>query len=103
PGNTPTGLLPTGLARGTTSAAGKSTTDSPGTEVTTTPRPPTQNGRADAPHLSVIPAGLKESAPGGQRGHRAGSQPRGAATGPGSGSSARWWSSSTGSWSACRG
>ncbi|MGH3123662.1 MAG: hypothetical protein ACRDND_21955, partial [Streptosporangiaceae bacterium] len=68
PGNTPTGLLPTGLARGTTSATGKSTTDSPGTEVTTTPRPPTHNGRAAAPHLSVIPAGLEESAPGGQRG-----------------------------------
>ena len=42
PGNPPTGLLPTGLARGTPPAAGRSNPgapDSPGTEVSTDTRP----------------------------------------------------------------
>jgi hypothetical protein len=70
PGNIPTGLLPTGLARGTTPAA-RSATDATGPEAArTAPGPGGQNGTATAPHLSVVPAGLAESVPGG-RGHRA--------------------------------
>ena len=74
PGNTPTGLLPTGLARGTP-AAGGSATDAPGPEAArTAPGPGGQNAAAAAPHLSVVPAGLAESAPG-ARGAAPGAQP----------------------------
>jgi sulfonate transport system permease protein len=74
PGNTPTGLLPTGLARGTP-AAGGSATDAPGPEAArTAPGPGGQNGAAAAPHLSVVPAGRAESAPG-ARGTAPGAQP----------------------------
>jgi len=73
PGNTPTGLLPTGLARGTP-AAGGNATDAPGPEAArTAPGPGGQNGTATAPHLSVVPAGLAESAPG-TRGTASGAQ-----------------------------
>jgi sulfonate transport system permease protein len=55
PGNTPTGLVPTGLARGTTPAPGGSNSEAPGTEVSTTPGAAGRNGRASAPHLSGAP------------------------------------------------
>jgi hypothetical protein len=61
PGNTPTGLLPTGLARGTTPARARSTTDEAGTEVSIAPGP---GGVTAAPHLSVVPDGLGASVPG---------------------------------------
>jgi sulfonate transport system permease protein len=70
PGNTPTGLLPTGLARGTTPAPGGSNREASGTEVSTSPGPAGQNGQASAPqlsstpHQSVAPPGRAESAPG---------------------------------------
>jgi hypothetical protein len=64
PGNTPTGLLPTGLARGTTPATARSSTDEAGTEVSTAPGPGGQDGVTAAPHLSVVPAGLGASLPG---------------------------------------
>ncbi len=64
PGNPPTGLLPTGLDRGTP-APGGNATDAPGPEAArTAPGPGGQNGTATAPHLSVVPAGLAESVPG---------------------------------------
>ena len=64
PGNTPTGLLPTGLARGSTPARARSTTDEAGTEVSTAPGPGGPDGVTAAPHLSVVPAGLGASVPG---------------------------------------
>jgi len=70
PGNPPTGLLPTGLARGTTPAAGQPTTDDPGPEGLTAPGPDGHSGPPAAPHLSVVPAGLGESVPGGTRSAR---------------------------------
>ena len=74
PGNPPTGLLPTGLARGTP-AAGGSAPDAPGPEAArTAPGPGGQNAAAAAPHLSVAPAGLADSAPG-ARGAAPGAQP----------------------------
>jgi sulfonate transport system permease protein len=65
PANTPTGLLPTGLARGTAPATGQSGGNPPGTEVATAPRPATPDGRAA---LSVIPAGLERASPDDARG-----------------------------------
>jgi sulfonate transport system permease protein len=70
PGNTPTGLVPTGLARGTTPAPGGSNSEAPGTGVSTAPGAAGQNGQASAPHLSgaqhqsVAPPGRVESARG---------------------------------------
>jgi sulfonate transport system permease protein len=55
PGNTPTGLIPTGLAPGTTRTPGGSNGEAPGTEVSTTPGAAGQNGRASAPYLSSAP------------------------------------------------
>jgi sulfonate transport system permease protein len=79
PGNTPIGLLPTGLARGTTPAPGGSNSEAPETEVSTPPSTPPgatgQNGRASAPplssasdlssapHQSMVPPGRTESVP----------------------------------------
>ena len=70
PGNTPTGLLPTGLGRGTTPAPGGSNSEAPGTEVSTTPGAAGQNGQASPPHLngaprqSAVPPGPAETVPG---------------------------------------
>ena len=70
PGNTPTGLLPTGRGRGTTPAPGGSNSEAPGTEVSTTPGAAGQNGQASPPHLngaprqSVVPPGPAETVPG---------------------------------------
>jgi len=83
PGNPPTGLLPTGLARDTTPASGPGAapasgpgaTDASGTGMSTAPVPGVQDGRAAAPHLSVVPADLGGSAPDGVQGAAPG--PRG--------------------------
>jgi sulfonate transport system permease protein len=62
---TSTGLLPTGLSRGTTPAAGGSTTNAPGPEAARTAAGPGgRNGTAATPHLSVVTADLAGSAPG---------------------------------------
>ena len=67
PGNTPIGLLPTGLGRGAAPAQGGSNSEAPGTEVSTTPG---QNGQASPPHLngapsrSVVPPGPAGTVPG---------------------------------------
>ena len=78
PGNPPTGLLPTGLARDTTPASGPGAapasgpgaTDASGTGMSTAPVPGVQDGRAAAPHLSVVPADLGGSVPDGVQGPR---------------------------------
>ena len=60
PGNPPTGLLPTSLARGTPHAAGQSdpgAPGSPGTQVDTAP------GRDAPAHLSLVPGRPRESVP----------------------------------------
>jgi len=83
PGNPPTGLLPTGLARDTTPASGPGAapasgpgaTDASGTGMSTAPVPGVQDGRAAAPHLSVVPADLGGSVPDGVQGAAPG--PRG--------------------------
>ena len=76
PGNTPTGLLPTGLARGTP-AAGGSATDAPGPEAArTAPGPGGQNAAAAAPHLSVVPGRAGRNQPRAPRGAAPGAQPR---------------------------
>ena len=62
PGNTPTGLVPSGLARDRTPAPEGSNSEAPGTEAGTTPGAAGQNGRASAPHPSVVQAG-RPSAP----------------------------------------
>ena len=114
PGNLPTGLLPTGLARGTPPAAAWSRRLSrdggdhrpyPGARTVRPAAPAPERGPAPAPapppssHGPSPPARRNSPRPGGSpRAHRAGSLPHGAATGPGSGSSARWWSWSAGSW-----
>ena len=77
PGNTPTGLVPSGLARGRTPAPEGSNSEAPGTEADATPGAAGQNGRASAPHPSVVqaarpraprpgttPPGREESVPG---------------------------------------
>jgi sulfonate transport system permease protein len=70
PGNTPTGLVPTGLAPGSTPAPGGTNSEAPGTEVSTTPGAAGQNGQASAPQLTSAPhpgsapAGRAESVPG---------------------------------------
>ena len=57
PGNPPTGLLPTSLARGTPHAAGQSDPGAPATEVDTAP------GRDAPAHLSLVPGHPRESVP----------------------------------------
>ena len=64
PGNHPTGLLPTGLARGTAPASGNSTAGSPGAEVTTDPDPGARSSPATAPLLSAVPAGQARASAG---------------------------------------
>jgi hypothetical protein len=64
PGNTPTGLVPTGLARGSTPASGGSKSEVPGTEVGSTPPATGQSDGVSAPQLSVVPPGRAESARG---------------------------------------
>ena len=78
PGNTPTGLLPTGLARGTARGPWgdprRRARDGGGAHRTHGPGSP--NGRAAAPHLSVVPGDLArirsrargDNAPGALRG-----------------------------------
>ena len=55
PGNTPTGLLPTGPG-------------APGTEVSTATGPAAHGRRATAPRLSVVSRGLSEPSPAGAQG-----------------------------------
>jgi sulfonate transport system permease protein len=62
PGNTPTGLVPSGLVGGTTPTPGGSNSEAPGTKASSTPGAAVQNGRASAPHPGVAQAS-RASAP----------------------------------------
>ena len=62
PGNTPTGLVPSGLVRGTTPTPGGSNSEAPGTKASSTPGPAVHNGRASDPHPGVAQAS-RASAP----------------------------------------
>ena len=69
PGNPPTGLLPTGLARGTPPATGPSA-DAPGSEVSTALAPDGHSGPPAAGHRNAAPACRRESVPEGTRSSR---------------------------------